>query len=69
MHPGGDWGFSEDDELSLSSVNRWRFNVFVDAGFDHLAAHQLAVSSADVHQTLQMVEKGCSFGLALEILL
>jgi hypothetical protein len=69
MHPGDSEVYSADDELSLSPVNRWRFNVFVDAGFDHLDAHKLAVSNADVHQLLESLENGCSLELALDIFL
>lgn len=72
MHPHADQfnGLPvAEEELSLSPVNRWRFNVFVDAGFDHLVAHQLAVSKTDVHQVLRALKSGCSLELALEIFL
>lgn len=69
MHPGADDVFSADEELALSPVNRWRFNVFVDAGFDHLDAHKLAVSSADVHKVLESLKFGCSLETALDIFL
>lgn len=56
-------------KVELSPVNRWRQKVFVAAGFGPENAELLAVSSADVHKTIRMIQKGCSLELALEILL
>lgn len=57
----------EDLEESLSPVNRWRYGVFRDSGFDEISAHRLALSNADVHRTIEALENGCSLELALEI--
>jgi hypothetical protein len=78
MHPGDAEAYGtdlarkdipEDLEESLSPVNRWRYGVFVDAGFDPIASHRLALSKADVHQVLRALENECSLELALEIFL
>lgn len=72
MQPGAD-GLSldptgkQDLELSLTPVNRWRYGVFFGCGFDAIAAHRLAISSADVHKLVQALKNGCSLELALEI--
>lgn len=65
MHPGSDEVYSSSDDLT--PVERWRMNVFKDAGFDRRDARALARSKADVHKVLRALEQGCSLQLAFEI--
>lgn len=54
-------------KLELSPVEKWRYNVFVEAGFEAHRAELLAVSPAVVHDILKALENGCSIDLAFEI--
>lgn len=57
----------QDLERSMSSVERWRYNAFVDAGFDPINAQRLALSRIDARQLLRALDRGCSIELALQI--
>jgi hypothetical protein len=49
-------------------VWRWRYRGFREAGYDRVDAQRLAASEADLHQLTQLLEGGCPFGTAAEIL-
>ncbi len=57
-----------DTELEL--VERWRHEALKRAGYDREAATVLAAShDVDLHRAVELLERGCSIELALQILL
>lgn len=51
-------------------VELWRSDELERAGFPHAAAHLLGTHlEVDLHQALDLIERGCSPELALRILL
>ena len=57
-----------DSELEL--VEQWRLEALQRAGYDAESASVLAAShDVDLHQAVDMVRRGCSVDLALQILL
>jgi hypothetical protein len=62
-----------EDEPALAiedaQVRRWRHEQFVLLGFSDAQALLLADSEADLGQARYLVDRGCTFTLALQILL
>ena len=57
-----------DSELEL--VERWRHQALARAGYDPEAATVLAAShDVDLHLAVELLRRGCSVELALQILL
>ncbi len=57
-----------DNELEL--VEQWRHEALERAGYDPEAATVLAAShDVDLHRAVELLERGCSVELALQILL
>ena len=57
-----------DSELEL--VERWRHEALKRAGYDWESATVLAAShDIDLHHAVELLERGCSIELALQILL
>ena len=57
-----------DSELEL--VERWRHDALRRAGYDPEAASVLAAShDVDLHSAVDLLKRGCSVELALQILL
>jgi hypothetical protein len=57
-----------DSEIEL--VERWRLEALGRAGYDSESASVLAVShEVDLHQAVDLLRRGCSIDLALQILL
>ena len=57
-------------ETELERVERWRAEALTHAGFDPVAAGQLAVRlDIDLHSATDLLERGCPPELAVEILL
>jgi hypothetical protein len=54
--------------IELAQVRRWRHEQFVLLGFSEAQAQQLADSEADLGQARYLVDRGCSFTLAVQIL-
>ena len=52
-----------------AKVESWRLHVLVMAGYPVALAEQLAASEADLHQCEDIVRRGCSPSVAVEILL
>lgn len=50
-------------------VEMWRLRVLLRAEFPLVLAERIAASEADVHRALDLVEDGCPFELAAEIVL
>jgi len=58
-----------DESAQDARVAAWRFEQLRDAGYDVDAAEELARrSDIDLHVALELVERGCSPDLAIEIL-
>jgi len=57
-----------DSEIEL--VEQWRLEALQRAGYDPESASVLAVShEVDLHQAIDLLRRGCSVDLALQILL
>ena len=57
-------------ESELTQVERWRIDELERAGYDPKAAMTLAARhDVDLHRAVDLLHKGCSTELALQILL
>ena len=57
-------------ESELTQVERWRIDELERAGYDPKAAMTLAARhDVDLHRAVDLLHKGCSPELALQILL
>jgi hypothetical protein len=57
-------------ETELERVERWRADELMRAGFDPSSAFELAARlDIDLHAATELVDRGCSPELALQILL
>lgn len=52
-----------------SKVESWRLHVLIEAGYPLPLAERVAVSEADLHLAVSLVENGCAPATAAEILL
>lgn len=60
-----------DDDYGLTEaqkVLRWRYRTLRDVGYDRVEARWIADSPADLHLAVELVARGCSHALAVEIL-
>jgi len=54
----------------IDRVERWRQDALSRAGYDYESALVLAAShDVDLHEAIELLERGCSVDLALQILL
>ena len=54
----------------IERIERWRHEELERAGYDHESALVLAAShDVDLHDAVELLERGCSVDLALQILL
>ncbi len=57
-------------EPELELVEQWRLLTLARAGYDHESACVLAAShEVDLHRAVELLERGCTVDLALQILL
>jgi hypothetical protein len=57
-------------ETELERVERWRADELMRAGFDPSSALELAARlDVDLHAATELVDRGCTPDLALQILL
>jgi hypothetical protein len=57
-------------ETELDRVERWRADELMRAGFDPSSAVELAARlDVDLHRATELVDRGCTPELALQILL
>ena len=57
-------------ESEIELVEQWRLEALERAGYDAESASVLAVShEVDLHQAMELLQRGCSVDLALQILL
>ena len=59
----------ETQTTERSKVESWRLHVLIEAGYPLDLAERLAGSDADLHQAVELVDKGCTPQTAAEILL
>jgi len=52
-----------------ASVEAWRMQVLMDAGYPENDALSIAYSDADLHQACALIAQGCAVATAVEILL
>jgi hypothetical protein len=52
-----------------AKVESWRLHVLIEAGFPLPLAERITFSEADLHRVVELVEQGCSFECAAEILI
>lgn len=58
------------EETEIDRVERWRTEALERVGFDPDAAALLAARhDVDLHLAIELVERGCSLPVALQILL
>ena len=60
---------AETDTTERSKVESWRLHVLIEAGYPLELAERVAVSDADLHHAVELIEKGCSPQTAAAILL
>ena len=58
-----------DTTNEREKVESWRLHVLIEAGFPLPLAERIAGSEADLHRAVELVQQGCSFETAAEILL
>ena len=57
-------------QTEIDRVENWRHDALQRAGYDRESAVVLAASrDVDLHQAVELLERGCSIDLALQILL
>ena len=57
-------------QTEIDRVENWRHDALERAGYDRESAVVLAASrDVDLHQAVELLERGCSIDLALQILL
>jgi hypothetical protein len=57
------------DTTERDKVESWRLHVLIEAGFPLSLAERVAVSEADLHTAVDLVDAGCTPKTAAEILL
>jgi hypothetical protein len=50
-------------------VEVWRLHVLIEAGYPQPLAEKLACSEADLHRAVELIDAGCAFETATEILI
>jgi hypothetical protein len=58
----------EQGQDLAAQVEAWRLHVLLRAGYPLRVAERLAKSSADLHQAVMMLERGCTPHVAARIL-
>jgi hypothetical protein len=59
----------EQPQSEREKVESWRLYVLIEAGYPLPLAEKLAHSEADLHRAVELVNSGCTFETAAEILL
>jgi len=53
---------------AAAAVEAWRLHVLLQAGYPLRLAERVARSNADLHLAVEMLERGCTPGVAARIL-
>jgi hypothetical protein len=57
-------------ETEQARVESWRLHILLDeAGYPVHLAERLAASDVDLHHAVELVQRGCDYRTAVEILL
>ncbi len=56
-------------ETEQTKVEGWRLHILLEAGYPVPVAERLAPSDADLHDAVDLVQRGCEPRLAVRILL
>jgi hypothetical protein len=56
-------------EHEPSKVESWRLHILLEAGYPVHLAERIAVSEVDLHDAVELVDRGCDPVTATEILL
>ncbi|HST15847.1 MAG TPA: hypothetical protein VLJ44_13445 [Gaiellaceae bacterium] len=59
----------EQPQSEREKVESWRLHVLIEAGYPLPLAERLAHSEADLHRAVELVQSGCTFETAAEILI
>jgi hypothetical protein len=59
----------EQPQSELEKVESWRLHVLIEAGYPLPLAERLAHSEADLHRAVELLQSGCTFETATEILI
>ena len=59
----------DTDGSERSKVESWRLHVLMEAGYPLPLAERLAGSEVDLHRAVELVDLGCTYETAAEILL
>ena len=58
------------EQTELDRIERWRADELIRGGYDAEQAMSIAVRhDVDLHRAIQLLERGCTTELALQILL
>ena len=59
----------EQPQSEREKVESWRLHVLIEAGYPLPLADRLAHSEADLHRAVELINAGCAFDTAAEILI
>ena len=59
----------EQPQSEREKVEPWRLHVLIEAGYPLPLAERLAHSEADLHRAVELINAGCAFNTAAEILI
>jgi hypothetical protein len=59
----------EQPQSEREKVESWRLHVLIEAGYPLPLAERLAHSEADLHRAVELIQSGCTFETAAEILI
>jgi len=58
------------EQTELERIERWRADALISGGYDSEQAMALAVRhDVDLHRAIELLQRGCTAELALQILL
>ena len=59
----------EQPQSEREKVESWRLHVLIEAGYQLPLAERIAHSEADLHRAVELINAGCAFNTAAEILI
>lgn len=59
----------EQPQSEREKVESWRLHVLIEADYPLPLAERLAHSEADLHRAVELINAGCAFDTAAEILI
>lgn len=58
-----------EPQTEREKVESWRLHVLIEAGYPLPLAEKIAASEADLHHAVELINAGCTYQTAAEILL